>query len=573
MSEFDYILQHSYSMDLNDIFEAALHCGELADKTENTNSTDDQYHNGYYRKTAFQLFKLIENRTLSDNWRFLKEDYSEYDDKDKDIIFQSLYTLAIYYIEGLGVEKDYDKAYQLLYVSANDTYGYIESQFYLGNVYQHGYIEVVPDIKQSIKYYKKAYYNSIYDDATEINVEDEESNKVNSALQLASIYKKIYDGTLKVKTKSLIDNALDKSLDYYKLAAEHDDIYGLYNAGCYYYNGIGNIPINYILASKYFKKIIDIDPPHDKERLTAEFLLGKIYVYGGDGILKDEKKAISYFTKSSYELGLIYEKEKEYIKAFDCFKMYTIYTDNKPDSDILYMYGKLFYEGLLVDKIYSNSEFCFSCIIDIWNESHNKDLKDMYLKSMYLLSNIYYTGGYGVLVNIDKAFELLFISSNESNNYYKSQYKLADIYYNATSKKDLEQYHKNKKFANYWYKKYYLNPNTEKKDSSSNILKALTRISKYYNSISKFKKALEWTKILRSKLSSNTFDKSSIDIPKYESSSKKIIEDIKSLKVADLRSRLITYSNYREKSKEMYPNKAFSKLKKNELIDVLENIQ
>lgn len=238
----------------------------------------------------------------------------------------------------------------------------------------------------------------------------------------------------------------EEAYKYYKIAAEHNHPVANWAIGYLYYEGnIGNkSKRDLYLALKYFNKA-------RKLKCSNAFnSLGLIFLNGGiPHIKKNKSKAIEMFNKAlslgniyAYNnLGKIYEDEKDYKKAYECY----IISAEQGESWAANRIGDFYRKGISRRK---NLKKAFEYYI-ISSDSSKFTLCHW---SKYNLAKYFYRNGcleIGIEQDIDKAIELLEEVSDELNDAnIESLYIYYELYVqsNKTEEKYLEKinYYKEK---------------------------------------------------------------------------------------------------------------------------------
>lgn len=170
--------------------------------------------------------------------------------------------LGLIYLEGKGVEKDYNKALEHLMIAAvkGDKY----AEYNLGCMYAEGF-GVNKDIKKAFEWYlKSAEHGDI------------------SAQNRVGLY---YDNGIGTDRNYL------KAAEWYRKAADQNNKYALYNLGMLYANGYG-VPQDDKKAFELYGKSAT------NGLVNAEYALATCY-RNGKGVLQDDKKALEWYKKAA----------------------------------------------------------------------------------------------------------------------------------------------------------------------------------------------------------------------------------------------------------------------------------
>ena len=171
---------------------------------------------------------------------------------------------------GLGTEQDYEKAFEWFLKSAQE--GNKFAQYSLANLYYYGN-GVEKDLSQAFWWYRKSSEQGqpyapyavaqMYDKGEYISQSEETAQRY---------YKVALSGFLELESKGQADDNL-----YYKL-------------GAMYKKGLGT-EIDIPKAIEYFEK--------SAENMWSTYQLGRLYLFGAEGVEKDKEKAAQWLTKSA----------------------------------------------------------------------------------------------------------------------------------------------------------------------------------------------------------------------------------------------------------------------------------
>ncbi|RHZ64741.1 hypothetical protein Glove_320g194 [Diversispora epigaea] len=263
------------------------------------------------KQMAFKFYNLAANE-IETSFSNPSSSRKQYNISNKEIGTASL---AYMYLDGLGVEKDTKKAFQIFYKLA---------------------------AKGSLLALNPIAY--CYDEG--IGVEKNEEKAFELYLKSAEKGSLAAQNNVRVCYECGIGITKDeaKGFQWIIKSAVAGNIDAMYNAGCFYNNGIG-VDKDEKEAFKWFLKAAE------KGFSLSQHYLGKYFKYGY-GTNVDQKKAFEWFKKaaendhadSQYRLGeCFYEgcgTQKDIIKA--------VYWLNKANGN-----GNTYAEGLLEDIIYS----------------------------------------------------------------------------------------------------------------------------------------------------------------------------------------------------------------------------
>ncbi|KAK8840100.1 hypothetical protein M9Y10_031037 [Tritrichomonas musculus] len=402
---------------------------------------------------------------------------------------EAQYNLGFIYYEAKFTQRNVNKAIKYLILAANQNLPI--AQFVLSVLYYEGkYIE--SDVNKSVYYLKMALDNNYVDALYAIGSYYPYDSKLISCfdkeIQFASAVSGNVNATFSKK-------GLFKSMKYFKLAADQNDVNSQYMLGIRYYND-NFIPHDYYQAIYYFTLAAK------QNHIESQYYLGEIYIQG-TCTKKDVNKSIYYFTlaaendlsnsQASIEIiknngNFISKKtnEENYttkmkVKANAQFKLGNIYFEGKDvekdtNKGIKYLnqaannnhieaiqyLGILYYEGIYVQKdihkamnlllLAANQNMTDSEIIlgiiylqgvdvhqDIQNAIYffNRAASKKDYKAMFYLADIYFSGKFPCQ-DFNKAF--YYLSKAIEHNYAPAQYLLGQLYLNGHAvNKDIEK--------------------------------------------------------------------------------------------------------------------------------------
>lgn len=180
------------------------------------------------------------------------------------------YRIGKMHCYGLGTEQDYEKAFEWFLKSAQE--GNKFAQYSLANLYYYGN-GVEKDLSQAFLWYRKSSEQGqpyapyavaqMYDKGEYVSQSEETAQRY---------YKVALFGFLELESKGQADDNL-----YYKL-------------GAMYKKGLGT-EIDIPKAIEYFEK--------SAENMWSTYQLGRLYLFGAEGVEKDKEKAAQWLTKSA----------------------------------------------------------------------------------------------------------------------------------------------------------------------------------------------------------------------------------------------------------------------------------
>ena len=178
------------------------------------------------------------------------------------------YRIGKMHCYGLGTEQDYEKAFEWFLKSAQE--GNKFAQYSLANLYYYGN-GVEKDLSQAFLWYRKSSEQGqpyapyavaqMYDKGEYVSQSEETAQRY---------YKVALSGFLELESKGQADDNL-----YYKL-------------GAMYKKGLGT-EIDIPKAIEYFEK--------SAENMWSTYQLGRLYLFGAEGVEKDKEKAAQWLTK------------------------------------------------------------------------------------------------------------------------------------------------------------------------------------------------------------------------------------------------------------------------------------
>ena len=180
------------------------------------------------------------------------------------------YRIGKMHCYGLGTEQDYEKAFEWFLKSAQE--GNKFAQYSLAYLYYYGN-GVEKDLSQAFLWYRKSSEQGqpyapyavaqMYDKGEYVSQSEETAQRY---------YKVALSGFLELESKGQADDNL-----YYKL-------------GAMYKKGLGT-EIDIPKAIEYFEK--------SAENMWSTYQLGRLYLFGAEGVEKDKEKAAQWLTKSA----------------------------------------------------------------------------------------------------------------------------------------------------------------------------------------------------------------------------------------------------------------------------------
>ena len=180
------------------------------------------------------------------------------------------YRIGKMHCYGLGTEQDYEKAFEWFLKSAQE--GNKFAQYSLANLYYYGN-GVEKDLSQAFWWYRKS----------------SEQGQPYASYAVAQMYSKgEYVAENKETAQRYYKAALSGFLELESKDQADDNLY--YKLGAMYKNGLGT-EIDIPKAIEYFEK--------STENMWSTYQLGRLYLFGAEGVEKDKEKAAQWLTKSA----------------------------------------------------------------------------------------------------------------------------------------------------------------------------------------------------------------------------------------------------------------------------------
>ena len=180
------------------------------------------------------------------------------------------YRIGKMHCYGLGTEQDYEKAFQWFLKSSQE--GHKFAQYSLANLYYYGN-GVEKDLSQAFLWYQKsASQGQPYASYAAAQMYSKGEYVAENKETAQRYYKAALSGFLELESKDQADDNL-----FYKI-------------GVMYKNGLGT-EIDIPKAIEYFEK--------SAENMWSTYQLGRLYLFGAEGVEKDKEKAAQWLTKSA----------------------------------------------------------------------------------------------------------------------------------------------------------------------------------------------------------------------------------------------------------------------------------
>lgn len=180
------------------------------------------------------------------------------------------YRIGKIYCYGSGTEQNYQKAFEWFERSAKQKNKF--AQYSLANLYYYGN-GVEKDLSLAFLWYQKSSAQGQPYASYVIAQMYSKGEYVSQSEETAQrYYKDALSGFLKLESKDQADDNL-----YYKI-------------GIMYKNGLGT-DIDVSKAIEYFQR--------SAENMWSSYQLGRLYLFGAEGLEKDKEKAVEWFNKSA----------------------------------------------------------------------------------------------------------------------------------------------------------------------------------------------------------------------------------------------------------------------------------
>lgn len=236
--------------------------------TEKLGTKDEDKSYQYY---AEALHGFMETEPDSDFMFPCEPKYDGQIMKPADMRSYVRYRIGKMYCYGLGTQQDYENAFEWFLKSATEDNKF--AQYSFANLYYYGN-GVEKDLSQAFLWYRKSAsqgqpYASyavaqMYSNGEYVDQSEDTTHRY---------YKQALSGFFKIESNDMADDNL-----FYKM-------------GAMYKNGLGT-DIDISKAVKYFEKSAD-------KNMWSNYQLGRLYLFGSEGLEKDKEKAIEWFTKSA----------------------------------------------------------------------------------------------------------------------------------------------------------------------------------------------------------------------------------------------------------------------------------
>ena len=327
------------------------------------------------------------------------------------------YRIGKMHCYGLGIEQDYEKAFEWFLKSAQE--GNKFAQYSLANLYYYGN-GVEKDFSQAFLWYQRSSsqgqpYASyavaqMYSKGEYVCQNEEISQRY---------YKDALSGFLKLESKDQADDNLycklgsmfkkglgtdidmDSAIDYFKRSAEMNNKNGLYEYGKALLLG-EYIHQDKEKAVKLLEKAIKLENINAKRFLALEYI-------SGEHLEQDIEKGLSMLTEyadsgdafACYKLGKIYFKGDIVLQDLDKAEKYLLLAEDNEFTQ--YAFGILYLQKEKYDILKA---------VDCFEKSADKNMW-----SSYQLGRLYLFGAEGLTKDKEQAIEWFTKSANDGNEY------------------------------------------------------------------------------------------------------------------------------------------------------------
>ena len=348
--------------------------------------------------------------------------------------------LGLMYYSGIGIEQDYEKAFELLSRAAEKSYvdepilGQVQSV--LGLMYYDGNF-VDKDYDVAFEFFSlaaereniKAYYylGKMYD----------KGNSVEQSSDQALMWYLLAAEKGDVDAQNLLGEYLielgryEEALTILHRAADNNCRESQFQIGCIYYFGKG-VEVDYYEAFQWYEKAAI------NEHSQAQYNLGVMYAEG-KGVVLDftnsfkwhYKAAENGYVEAQFILGFIYINGRGVDKNYDEAYKWTLKAANEGHKKAKVNLGVLYYNGFGIDKNYN---LALSCLDESVKEGDDlainiivKMAKNSFYEAQEYLGLMYYEG-YGVEEDIEEAFHWFKSAAKQDFKHPKSKYYLGMMY-------------------------------------------------------------------------------------------------------------------------------------------------
>lgn len=354
---------------------------------------DNELANHYFKTAYIQFVYEIKNSEYFFGLENNSENLDFYQKVDREDAYKE-YLIGRMYLNGQGIEQDYNKAYYSFKLSA--TNGYAHANYYIGNMYYYG-LGFEQSFEKAAEYYYRAH----------------ENKDMYATYRLAKMYLNGEGVPVDlIKAKELLLECGDKViLANYDLARIYEENSNIFN-------------VSAETIYKYYKAALEglLKQEQDKHDPFTEMRIGSMYL-NGKGTDINVENAISWFDKASlsgnpdaaYQLAYIYtsdkynfndiEKANEYYKK--ALEGYEKSENDNDNSTAEYRLGSMYFRALGTEQNIEKAISWFS-----------KSMQNGNSDAAYQLGNIYHSDKYG------------FFDEEKANVFYKYAADAGHIYAN-----------------------------------------------------------------------------------------------------------------------------------------------
>ena len=341
------------------------------------------------------------------------------------------YRIGKMHCYGLGIEQDYEKAFEWFLKSAQE--GNKFAQYSLANLYYYGN-GVEKDLSQAFLWYQKSSAQGQPYASYAVAQMYSKGEYVSQGGETAQrYYKAALSGFLKLESKEQADDNLyyklgsmfkkglgtdidmDRAIDYFKRSAEMNNKNGLYEYGKELLLG-EHIPQDKEKAVKLLEKAIKLENINAKRFLALELISGEHLNQDIDkGLAMLTECADSGDTCACYKLGKIYFKGDIVLQDLDKAEKYLLLAEDNEFTQ--YALGKLYLQ---------KENYDVQKAVDYFEKSADKNVW-----SSYQLGRIYLFGAEGLEKDKEKSVEWLTKSANDGNEYAQNMLDNMERFENA----------------------------------------------------------------------------------------------------------------------------------------------
>ena len=341
------------------------------------------------------------------------------------------YRIGKMHCYGLGIEQDYEKAFEWFLKSAQE--GNKFAQYSLANLYYYGN-GVEKDLSQAFLWYQKSSAQGQPYASYAVAQMYSKGEYVSQGGETAQrYYKAALSGFLKLESKEQADDNLyyklgsmfkkglgtdidmDRAIDYFKRSAEMNNKNGLYEYGKELLLG-EHIPQDKEKAVKLLEKAIKLENINAKRFLALELISGEHLNQDIDkGLAMLTECADSGDTCACYKLGKIYFKGDIVLQDLDKAEKYLLLAEDNEFTQ--YALGKLYLQ---------KENYDVQKAVDYFEKSADKNVW-----SSYQLGRLYLFGAEGLEKDKEKSVEWLTKSANDGNEYAQNMLDNMERFENA----------------------------------------------------------------------------------------------------------------------------------------------